>query len=191
MDIKTRNNFGDYLKSIGLNGFGVEVGVAEGNFSEILLSTTGLKKIYFVDPWKVYPREEYDDGPNSTQAVQDERFKKVSLKLEKYKDRAEILRMESVPASKIFKDDFFDFVYIDASHTYNNAKQDILSWYPKVKAGGVISGHDYLNDGPQFQVKRAVDEFCEVNKINVMVTGGTRRCPQSWYFVKPLKAEKT
>ncbi|MBT5491708.1 class I SAM-dependent methyltransferase, partial [bacterium] len=37
-----------------------------------------------------------------------------------------------------------DFIYIDANHTYESAKEDIQLWYPKIKVGGMISGHDYI-----------------------------------------------
>jgi hypothetical protein len=47
-------------------------------------------------------------------------------------------------------------VFIDAGHTYQEAKQDILSWMPKVTPGGILSGHDYSDHFPG--VKKAVDE---------------------------------
>jgi hypothetical protein len=48
-------------------------------------------------------------------------------------------------APKYYKDRSLDFVYIDADHSYEIVKKDIKSWYPKVKIGGVIAGHDYYN----------------------------------------------
>jgi hypothetical protein len=39
---------------------------------------------------------------------------------------------------------------------YEDVKKDILAWYPKIKKGGFITGHDYTTfDG----VKKAVDEL--------------------------------
>ena len=74
--------------------------------------------------------------------------------------------MDSIEAAKQYEDETFDFVYIDASHHYDFVKSDILAWYPKVKKGGYIGGHDYthpntahmyadFNDG----VYRAVTEI--------------------------------
>ena len=42
-----------------------------------------------------------------------------------------------------FSDEYFDFIYIDASHRYEDVKRDIESYLPKLKKDGIISGHDY------------------------------------------------
>lgn len=65
------------------------------------------------------------------------------------------LRGTSLEGSSSFEDGTLDFVFIDASHDYQSVKDDIEAWYPKVRQGGVISGHDY----PDWEgVKKAVDE---------------------------------
>lgn len=52
----------------------------------------------------------------------------------------------------------FDLVYIDADHRYHAVKADIKAWFPKVKPGGILAGHDYDARGHP-DVKRAVDEL--------------------------------
>ena len=42
---------------------------------------------------------------------------------------------------------------------YESVYWDIVNFFPKLKYGGVMSGHDYV-DNPSFGVKKAVDEFC-------------------------------
>jgi hypothetical protein len=54
------------------------------------------------------------------------------------------LRLPSVEASKLFNDNSIDFIFIDASHEYEDVKNDIIHWLPKVKKNGILSGHDYL-----------------------------------------------
>ena len=71
-------------------------------------------------------------------------------------------KMNSVNASKLYQDQSLDFIFIDASHTYDNVMDDLNYWYPKLKHRGIIAGHDYNND-----VKLAVDEFFRNKKIEV------------------------
>lgn len=47
-----------------------------------------------------------------------------------------------------------DFVFIDGTHYYEDAKRDILNWVTRTAPGGLISGHDIAMDG----VYRAVSE---------------------------------
>lgn len=67
------------------------------------------------------------------------------------------IKMDSISASKKYEDNSIDFVFIDANHSYDYVKKDIEAWFPKVKTGGVISGHDYHENWPE--VIKAVDEF--------------------------------
>jgi len=69
-------------------------------------------------------------------------------------------RLPSLEAVHQFEDRSLDFVFIDASHEYEDVKQDICAWMPKVKYGGVIAGHDYYLEQENYfpGVKKAVDE---------------------------------
>lgn len=64
------------------------------------------------------------------------------------------IRMDSVKASSLYIDNSIDVVFIDADHEYDSVKNDIIAWYPKVKSGGYIAGHDFHNES----VKSAVIE---------------------------------
>jgi len=70
------------------------------------------------------------------------------------------IKLPSLEAVKQFEDNSLDFVFIDASHEYEDVKQDIIAWLPKVKPGGIIAGHDYYVDGSDYfpGVKQAVNE---------------------------------
>jgi hypothetical protein len=62
-----------------------------------------------------------------------------------------------------FEDHYFDLVYIDANHSYEGVYEDITLYVSKVKSGGFLCGHDYVdgyiqNHG-QFGVKSAVKDF--------------------------------
>lgn len=53
------------------------------------------------------------------------------------------LKMKSMEAVKLYKDESLDFVFIDASHKYEDVKDDITHWLQKVKKGGILAGDDY------------------------------------------------
>lgn len=67
------------------------------------------------------------------------------------------LEMPSLEAAKLVPDDFFDFVFLDADHSYAAVKADIAAWRPKVEPGGWLCGHDYGK--VQYGVTEAVDEL--------------------------------
>lgn len=71
------------------------------------------------------------------------------------------INKSSYEASKLFDDKYFDLIFIDANHNYEYVKEDILSWLPKLKNNGIISGHDYDWVG----VRKAVDEIIKSAKI--------------------------
>lgn len=68
-------------------------------------------------------------------------------------------RQYSNLAADNFQDNEVNFVFIDASHLYENVKKDLESWYPKIKKGGIIAGHDYGDRNPDNGVYKAVNEF--------------------------------
>jgi predicted O-methyltransferase YrrM len=63
-------------------------------------------------------------------------------------------------SAHLFENNFFDAVYIDADHTYESVSREIKTWLPKVKIGGFICGHDYIErPGFNFGVIKAVNEI--------------------------------
>lgn len=66
-------------------------------------------------------------------------------------------KMTSLQAASLFDDGTVDFVFIDASHEYEDVQDDIREWMPKLRVGGLLAGHDYDDNWPG--VKKAVDEI--------------------------------
>lgn len=89
------------------------------------------------------------------------------------------IKMPSVAAAKKFKNQSVDMIFIDAAHDYENVKNDLNVWWPKLKVGGTFAGHDwhYSQDG----VQRAVKEFCAKHNLNYKVVG------QCWVVDKNAK----
>jgi len=68
----------------------------------------------------------------------------------------EPVRINSVEAAKQFADSSLEFIFIDANHAYEAVLEDLKAWFPKLKKGGHIAGHDYYNDEG---VRQAVRHF--------------------------------
>jgi len=89
-----------------------------------------------------------------------------------------IVRAYSFDAVKEFPDEYFDFIFIDADHTYPGISRDLVDWWPKVKRGGAFTGHDYSHQTRRavnrqiikFGVVEAVDEFVKKNNITTFFT---------------------
>lgn len=182
--LKTKFTIPVLIDKLGFGGGeGVEVGVQKGVFSELLLSVANFKKLYSVDPWKHYDESIYsDDDANVGQDVQDNYYQETADRLKPYGDRSHILRMESLSAARLFRDERLDFVFIDANHSYKSVKEDIEAWWPKVKRGGILSGDDYLfTPKGKTPVKDAVDEFVKEKKLVLYLT--CNRFPR-WLVIK-------
>lgn len=145
-----------YLQSLGLCGTAVEVGVAEGHYSQAFLRNWPGFYV-MVDRWAHIPG--YDDIMNGPDDEHEERFRQAMLVANQYADRCSVYRMDSRTAADKFADKSLDFVYIDADHSYAGCRGDIVAWAQKVKAGGILAGHDYYNR-PPFEVRRAVADIC-------------------------------
>ncbi|CAE8637807.1 unnamed protein product [Polarella glacialis] len=52
-------------------------------------------------------------------------------------------RTSSVGAASSFADGALDVVYIDADHKWWSVVSDIAAWWPKVRPGGTMMGHDF------------------------------------------------
>lgn len=81
--------------------------------------------------------------------------------IEPIKEHINIIKNTSFEASNLFIDNYFDAIFIDASHDYSSVSLDINSWFPKVK-NKIIYGHDFGIIG----VNRAVIEFANKNKLS-------------------------
>jgi hypothetical protein len=139
------------------DGFvGVEIGVYYGFNSRNILCKLPMKKLYLIDPYGTYIQKG------------DVVFEKTKKYLSVFHEKIEFVRKTSEDAVDDVPNDL-DFVYIDGNHEYEYVMQDIMLYYPKVKKGGIIGGHDF--DGSHPDVCRAVVELCREKDLDLH-TGG-------------------
>ena len=144
-----------------------EIGVQRGwHFRRMLRVNPSLAVA--VDPWDASYR---GNVRGDTQEKQEEYYEEFKTAMND-KPFVNIIRGYSWDVVKEFDDGFFDWVYIDGDHRYEAVKRDINDWYPKVKKGGYLTGHDYskctlrTGEGPvPFGVIEAVDEFVKEHEI--------------------------
>jgi len=162
------------LNARGLVGRGAEIGVMKGNFSATLLREWHGRELLSVDPWLEVPENE-----DHARAV-----------LGRFGARSRILAMTSEQAASQVPDGDLDFAYIDALHDDASVRADLAAWFPKLRPGGILAGHDYPEPG----VRAAVDAFAAAHGLTVHATGpepakgrgaGVRRKNPSWIVEVP------
>ena len=181
--ITKRNDLGSLLNSLNLKGHGAEIGVQQGEFSKIIRATWKGKYLHLIDRWR--SDDDYKDIAN----VSDETHKQFYFKvLNLFADDQGVFvyKMDSIFAAQQFPDNYFDWIYLDADHSYDGCKKDLNVWYPKLKPGGIFAGHDFLNGNipaGEFGVKAAVEEFIQDKEVQLSVT--SEDLWKSWYLIKP------
>ena len=183
-----RNQLADLLHELDFKT-GVEVGVAAGKYSQILCIANPQMKLYGVDPWR--PMKDYVDTID--RHVFEVTRKEAEDRLKGYPNY-NIIYKTSMDAVKDFEDNSLDFVYIDGNHNFDNVTNDIQEWSQKIRAGGIIAGHDYFRSRghPDTQVIKAVNTYTNANKIRPWFVLGNeadnegliRDKPRSWMWVK-------
>ena len=158
----------DLLRFLPKNAVVAEIGVANGNFAAQILAQSNPKHLYLIDPWVHQADHDYQDDPNNVvekEAVK--RFEGVQSRFGNEIERGQIIIMRefSTVASQQFNNGFFDWIYVDAMHTYQAVWDDLRNYWPKIKSGGILLGHDYANNEGSRQMKfgvvRAVNDFVD------------------------------
>ena len=99
----------------------------------------------------------------------------ANLQRYEVRDLVRVIDMDSRQAAQRFADGVADFIMIDADHAYENVVADIQAWLPKVKAGGVMAGHDWNYMG----VTQAVLDSLPGQRVWTT--------PTCWLYRKPLE----
>jgi len=149
---------------------GMELGVCKcDSFVAVLQACKNVKTLYGIDKWEPYSDYLVSNDlnrPDYTNTQKDaEFFELISRHRVKWsgeEHRAKLIKKDSDEAVKDFPDEFFDFIFVDTYLTYEQVKNDLELWYPKVKKGGLFCGHDYDAE----TVQRAVAQFRYKHNIN-------------------------
>ena len=171
MVMKSRVDLAKYFAELNFN-VGAEIGVLGGVYAEILCKANPNLKLYGIDSWETGHHKQ--------------KYKKAAGRLKNY--NVELIKKTSLDAVKDFPNMSLDFVYIDASHQFDDIMRDIIEWSLKVKKGGIVSGHDYIHN--RMGVATAVDSYVKFHSqsLNLIETKkviegtGETKPNVTWWF---------
>ena len=134
-----------------------EIGSYKGESTFLFAASNIFTEIHCIDPFV----GDFDDSDitNNWDEVKREFWTNT-----RYFNNIKLHQDFSYNMASKFPDNYFDVVYIDGSHDYEDVKQDIELFLPKISKNGIISGHDYT---PEIWggVIQAVDEKFGADKI--------------------------
>jgi predicted O-methyltransferase YrrM len=162
-------------KELGKDLVCAEIGTFDGENAERMLDNLPIRRIYLVDPYA-----EYGEHGGDKKSIASAR-RLAHARLERFGDRVAWVEKKSEDAVADIPDGL-DFVYIDGAHDYENVRKDIANYYPKIREGGLLTGHDICWPG----VTSAVWEFSF--KIQSIVRIGIH---YDWIITKSEMARNT
>jgi len=163
---------------------GAEIGVFRGVLSKYLLEKLPNLTLLMVDRWEAVEEDhEYRTSGSTIASFTVQQMKEVEDEAAANTafagSRAVWLKGEtSVMVSRV-KDAVLDFVFIDADHRYEAVLADIKAWFPKVKIGGWVCGHDW--DHPEDHIK---------NKDSKARLWGVRKAVEEFFGDLPIEIGK-
>lgn len=165
-----------FISALPKNAITAEIGVSACENAARIIRCAQPKELHLVDVWQDFTTKgDYKVRPHSAWEECYRRAKNLE-----YTPGVKVHRLFSVDAAKLFDDHYFDWVYVDAGHSYDSCMSDLECWYPKIKSGGFLAGHDYSDEqsilDKGIEVKRAVDDFCAKYKLTISFLSNCTKC---------------
>ena len=138
----------DFLEVLPKQSVGAELGVFRGLFTPHILQVVKPTKLHLIDPyWKIYG-ERFGWSSRDTQDGQlktKDAYEEAKRAVEEHDKNGvcEFHIEDDLVCLETFDDGYFDWVYVDTSHTYDHTKAELALLDTKVKKDGLITGHDW------------------------------------------------
>lgn len=171
-DIHRINGRRQIVSMIPKNKVGAEIGVFTGVFSEFLMAKTRPKRLTLIDPWEkahgaLFPKwgEYTAQGTLETEAAR----KAVEFRAAKLPGKVSVVTDFSTNWLSEQAFGSLDWVYLDATHKYENVLDDLRAIEPALSDDGLVLGDDCWTDpkAPHFGVFRAVRDFCSEGAFEI------------------------
>ena len=162
-EIERMKNRRRILRHLPKQGIGAEIGVFRGHFSELISYAAKPTKFYLVDPWTKsgetfgWGKEYTNFGKLETAAARDESI----LRAQRGGCPDVVVIENSFPACKAEITEKLDWVYLDASHKFEQTLRELVAVQDLLKDDAVIAGDDFAIDPKAIHhgVFQAVHEF--------------------------------
>jgi len=151
---------------------GVEVGLWKADFAAGILESNNRLSWIAVDPYAPYGRKA------RKQPEWDNIHKRVMGKMAPFGDRFKLIRKTSKDAIYDIPDGV-DFVFIDGNHDLDVAYHDIQEYEKKVRPGGILAGHDYIQ-----RIKKIVDQYAKDFNRPLQISTSFDHYGVFWWEVK-------
>jgi SAM-dependent methyltransferase len=181
----------ELLRYFPKGGVGAEIGVAQGDYSAVILQAAQPSELHLIDPWShLEPGSDLLEAPEllsdvgearvrgeafsapPANSLGDEQYAAVGARFES-DPRVRLHRQYSYKAAAAFDDGFFDFVYLDGNHHYEFVLQDLRDFAAKLKPGGLLFGHDFFEDSfareEHYGVAEAVNTFLKRSDFHFLM----------------------
>jgi hypothetical protein len=187
----------EFIQMLPKGGRWAEIGVFQGEFSEIILNNCEPEVLHLIDPWHFdldfdwfSPPEfsvKYGDArkfvkqvtnwtgvPEGTHLNQhfEALYNIVKVRFAN-NTKVTIHRQTAHDAAEQFADGYFDFVYVDGAHDYENVLHDLKAYDRKLTPQGALIGDDYCEHGLHanavYGVVGAVTHFRKISTPRVLV----------------------
>lgn len=164
-----------FINELGNDVKGIELGICWGVNSYMLLeSCPNITTLIGVDHYQAYQ----DWDREIPQHEQDHNYAKLVHNMTVMGPRFQLLKMNTKDAAAKLEDNSFDFVFIDADHSMKSVLNDLDNYWPKIRNGGIIAGHD----SNLFSVNFAVTSWAKRKGIDPTTINMLEN--QAWYFTK-------
>jgi len=175
-DEASRRRFSDHKKHLDdTEGLVVaEIGVWYGDHAMVLLDRWDVNSLYLIDPYEVTP--EWAETPSELVDMDIEAAKQSAI--ERFGDDPRCIQLFERSTEVELDDVEFDYIYIDAVHSFRSVLSDLEAWYPRLKPGGILAGHD--SDWPG--VLSAASVFAASCGHSIRAEQRT----SEWWFRRPL-----
>lgn len=194
--LRDRTDIAEFANTLKKTGYAAEIGVWKGEFAAHNLKFwTG--EYLGIDNWD-FRKDGSTDKNMEDRKSWTEVWHEALRNTNEFHPRVRLIQGLSVEQAKVYPDEFFDWIYLDALHDYDSVKADLEAWYPKLMKGGLFSGDDYGDQSSRWANKyghwgqiykwgviESVNEFARKVDRQVQVTWMNDKTPcPAWYFIK-------